>query len=576
MTEQNGQRMPVDAMLEELSRIPLPADVETRLQSRLARFYRETQLSSPAPRARKRRWISAYIGVGLATCLLVAAALLSFGSRDAWAQVARSMRSRPWMLITLRIPEGTPLPPDFRPPQTWFSAKYRIGARGNPGFAQFIDFASETTYQYDERRKTIELTPTGYLDRSDDFVHLDTILALVAGGDPRLKLSESSIEIGERTREEVNDNGRPWIEFTFACVNRKRSPADYHFTVRVDPETRLAVQFRSTEKYWLRDPEESRTYSIEYPAEGPRDIYAVGAPKSAEVVDRRHPKSHNHARIKELWDAYVKARQKPLEPCAVAILETGPESPINSVAQAYRKSRDGAVERAEFQPLSDLNRTVWRKTVKVPDDLRVRWWKEQVAKLPYAPVHRGNELLPDQIGYPDHFMGQSPLNNPDIECSLDEHPDRGPEGTVLLRFRIKTSHGSNDIRYWIAPERDYMALRSEVHYSLDPAPWNNTTVIIDKVEKSPGGRWYATEARQGRVEKSGDALSSDGVYYMKPDAKGNERLRIGKSAKEHPSDRILVVKPNPDGSKNMATPVSTSVYRYFVDFEEPTAQPSPP
>ena len=36
------------------------------------------------------------------------------------------------------------------------------------------------------------------------------------------------------------------------------------------------------------------------------------------------------------------------------------------------------------------------------------------------------------------------------------------------------------------------------------------TWVVDKVVQAPGGgRWYATDARLGRIEKSGDDLSAE-------------------------------------------------------------------
>jgi hypothetical protein len=71
--------------------------------------------------------------------------------------------------------------------------------------------------------------------------------------------------------------------------------------------------------------------------------------------------------------------------------------------------------------------------------------------------------------------------------------------------------------------------------SPEAADWKVFTIVIDKAEKSPGGAWYATEARLGNVQNSGDDL---------PTQRG-----VG--------------------------PVSTSVFRYFVAFDEPSDEGEP-
>ena len=48
-------------------------------------------------------------------------------------------------------------------------------------------------------------------------------------------------------------------------------------------------------------------------------------------------------------------------------------------------------------------------------------------------------------------------------------------------------------------------------FSRNPADSGGIlTWVVDNVEQAPGsGRWYATEARLGPIEKSGDDLSAD-------------------------------------------------------------------
>src|SRR5262249_39537984 len=120
--------------------------------------------------------------------------------------------------------------------------------------------------------------------------------------------------------------------------------------------------------------------------------------------------------------------------------------------------------------------------------------------------------------------------------SLDRKPVSGPPDAVLLRIRIETTVGFNDCFFWIAPRRDYLVLRHEIHFSRDHAAWNNSTQIIDKVEQSPSGRWYATAVRGGGIERHGDALPAKPVASTAKTGMG-----LG--------------------------PVPTSSYRYLVDFK---------
>ena len=62
----------------------------------------------------------------------------------------------------------------------------------------------------------------------------------------------------------------------------------------------------------------------------------------------------------------------------------------------------------------------------------------------------------------------------------------------------------------MAPDKDYLVLRSEIHFSgSDRVDWNNLTTTIDKLEQSPEGRWYPSVVRYGRIKKHGDDLSNE-------------------------------------------------------------------
>ena len=142
------------------------------------------------------------------------------------------------------------------------------------------------------------------------------------------------------------------------------------------------------------------------------------------------------------------------------------------------------------------------------------------------------------------MMGQSPVGNPECKVTLDRRPPFGPEGTVLLHILIETSDGrGNDLYYWIAPEKDYLALRYEVHYSgRNLVDWHNLTTIIDKVEQSPEGRWFPSVVRYGRIKKHGDDLSNKRLPHDPRPVQDRDPMEIG--------------------------PTNTTMLRYLVGFSE--------
>ncbi len=550
MNQGNGKSPTVDAICEQFSRVAVPADVERRLDARLQEFCRQPQFQTervvpPPQRAFHRRFARVSVAAGLAVTVAVAL-FLAFGNQDAWAQVAKTMRSKPWVRWTFRVPKDIQLPEHFQVPEGWFSAERKVLAQRANQSARYVDLAGQESYDYFSQTKTVTRSLTSDIDNVEAG-HFETLLRLVSEGDRALQLPESPIQIVGRTRRDVSDRdvtGRDcrWIEYTFACRDPRRAPHDYQMTFRVDPKTQLPVEMRSTEKFSSNDPAVERIFALDYPEAGPSDIYALGAPPDAQVVDRRRAKVETPAEIKEFLAAYVEARRKPLEPFTTTVLMSVPRMDFSDIFGAFRGNDDGQesrVEEVDIEELMEFRKKVRAGEVSRPADAdRLVWWKEQIQGMTFKPMPRGDELLPHRIGYPAELLtlGASPVDNPDCHFTLDRQPILGPPGTVLLKIRIETTVGFNDCFFWIAPERDYLVLRSEIHFSRDHAAWNNSTQIIDKVEQSPGGRWYATAVRSGRIEKHGDDLSADLVA--------------------------------PIGETGMETgPVTTSVYRYVVDFE---------
>jgi len=340
----------------------------------------------------------------------------------------------------------------------------------------------------------------------------------------------------------VPDGDRCWTEYTFACRDSRRAFKDYQVTFRVDPKTQLPVEMRSTEKYSSDDPTGERIYAIDYPEAGPSDVYALGVPRNAKVIDRRRARTETKKEIKEFLAAYVQARTKPLGRFTTTVLKSVPGKDFSDIYGAFRGKGDGEVmqvEEIDFEQLLAFRGKVRSGQITRPKDADPTvWWRRQIEGIKFKPMPRGGEMLPHRIGYPPELLtiGASPVDNPDCRVTLDRKPVLGPPGMVLLRIQTETTLGFNDCFFWIAPERDYLVLRHEIHFSQDHAAWNNSTQIIDKVEQSPGGRWYATAVRSGRIERHGDDLPAKPVAAI-----AKTGMEIG--------------------------PVTTSSYRYFVDFK---------
>jgi hypothetical protein len=541
---QNHARVPwVDEALEQLSREPVPADVERRLEARLQEFCRQPHAEGVLPTPRRpyrQRFVRASAAAGLVAAVL-AALFVAFGNQDAWGQVAKAMRSKPWVRWTFQVPKDIPVPEGFQAPEGWFSAEKKVFAGRANQSVHYVDLAAQETYDYMPRTKTLYRSLPSDVDNVEAG-HFETLFRLVAEWDRALKVPDSPIRIVGRTRRDVREGNRRWTEYTFTCRDTRRMLEDYQVTFRVDPETHLAVEMRSTEKYSSDDPMVERTYAIDYPEAGPADVYALGVPRDAKAIDRRRARTRDGKEIKDFLEAYVKARGKPLEPFTATVLSWAPRKDFSDVLWAFRgklTGQEAQVEEVDFEQLTGFRKKLWSGKLSLPKNADpAAWWRRHIEGMKFKPMQGGGELLPHRVGYPRELLtlGASPVDNPDCRVTLDRKPVSGPPDTVLLRIQTETTVGFNDCFFWIAPGRDYLVLRYEIHFSPDHAAWNNSTQIIDKVEKSPGGRWYAAAVRFGRIERHGDDLPSKPVAATATTGK-----KMG--------------------------PVTTTSYRYFVDFK---------
>lgn len=522
--------LPLDAALERWSQEPVPAEVVARLRGSLEQFRERLEAAPPlstspvaTPARRFGRLVPAIAGGALAAALLVAA-LLTFGPRDAWAQVAKNLHAKTWVRWTLQIPPDLPedqIPADVRkqPPVIWLSLQKKVAASRFLESVYYVDLGQQELYRYEPPKETVYRASTSDHDAAF-FEQAGTLLRLASQGSPDLKLPETaSLKLLERTQREVHEEGRTWVDFTFRLEDSRRNPPEYLTTIRVDAETRLPA--RMIEQLTAGDKPVVRTFVFDYPETGPADVYALGVPRTAKVVDVRLPGG-----AKEIAAAHAKGRLKPMDHYTAIGLMTHPKTGWRDIMTAHRIEFDGSTYRlawADLMALLEFRQKLWKKEIAIPDDADpAEWWKEAVKKLPFEPTQdlgpsSGHQGFPDHVGY--YWLGDLGLSTTPI--LVDRRPTNGPPDCVFLKI-----DGTPSNSYWFSPEHDYMAMRFEVPVT-DDAEWKLQTTVIDKVAKSPGGRWYALQSRVGRIRHSGEDP---------PDEQGT-------------------------------SPIMTSVYRYFIDFE---------
>jgi hypothetical protein len=462
----------------------------------------------PPRRAPRRTMLRLLVGSGLAVLAVVAAALAltMLRSANAWAQVAKALQGRPWV-------HGRAFEPDGKEAgETWFSPKsgviaFRVGAEVEYHdhalgiFTKYIA-AEGVVYRLLENNERISINGEFYQQLLDP------------------KGSASSpvpgMELVAQTRREIVEDGRTWsdIELTLRVVGGDRVD---RMQFRVDPRTGLPHSFAIKSGDRPLD-----TTLLDYPDRGPGDIYDLGVPRTAKLVDRTP--GDNLDRVL----AGLKAGRVRFDNYR-AIMDWGDGM---NAKQVWRKGRKWRVE--QLLPVS-------KKPPQIPGDADSAWWKAHQGDFtpvvgavcdgekvyyyrlegnPFAPDAKGppavkltmtqainpsdDPLMPWPDMFPEHLSHPAVFQpTHDRDFLLDPKPADGPPGTLRLRVRDTRfpDPGRPDLyKLWIDPAASYVAVRSEtsvfVGSANPPKIAYVDTRLMEGLARAPSGSWYPTRVRR--------------------------------------------------------------------------------
>jgi len=117
-------------------------------------------------------------------------------------------------------------------------------------------------------------------------------------------------------------------------------------------------------------------------------------------------------------------------------------------------------------------------------------------------------------------------SSPHLEIRIDEHPDRGPTGTILYELFISPGFSGEPVatvnRHWIDPNRGYLAMQEEMGTDKQ---WSERTTV-EKAAQSPSGIWYPQRIRRTcRDRDDGDVVREYIInYYVDFESEIPDRL----------------------------------------------------
>jgi hypothetical protein len=465
--------------------------------------------------------------------------------------------------------------PDGKTGEFWCSPAKDISATRQPDWIEFRDHRLRTYYWYDVGEGVLYRVPEDNPRRHDDMAATVAALrVLLHNGQPVdkplerlgfLRDGRADMTVLQQKLEQVEEGGRKWLDYRLTV--RSRQPEELEeMLFRADPETKLLqlcrMKGRTDGKPVVAE------MRFDYPEKGPADVYDLGVPKTAKLVDRV-PSGD----IRRIMEAHRAGRQRMDNYRAFLIqYADGQEFTSWSCLEVlYRKGDKFRRDGANWKPaeMRKMAFEVWPNVAKGEDNQKIAaWWGQQMDKLYCQPMcivcgsshyydirwrsvkaadgsdHVEVESVEKRPGmslspgdpWPSHyyslpeFVCRPALGIPSqwMEPVIDLNPKEGPPGTILLRVRrsarmpgssAKLPEGvwnPDSYRYWLDPARDYAAVRWDMLGGGEPGKEEITdSTVIEEMARSPQGTWYATRFRRksSATGPNGEKIA-DQVHYF--------------------------------------------------------------
>ncbi len=532
--------------VEEVLREPI---AEEDVAKSLDRARQLAEVTTPRGRRLTRRLLAA---AAVAAAIMF---VMLFLSRDwnsaesmAWADVVQAMAKKPWLHYVDMWHDGTKR-------EGWYSANQAIdGNHYTPsgpdhGLEEYVwtDFTRETLTYYFPHANTIVI---GTVPKKDWANHKFSAAMMTAflSGDAGGTIRAGQYEVVDQQQHELVEEGKRCVAYRFRWRDTKIEGVQSatQFVVLVDPDTRLPFRLDLINP---SDPKPEKFEQFDYPANGPEDIYALGAPKTAKIVD-----CSLRSDVLQLATATVAAgcRENVQFSALVVRSSRGWHEGFrvwkkglrwrvdSSVGSLVRSSEELPAEQAElagwwrqkadtawFGPSAIFDgkwhweySTETRRPTRAEidagadKDARILVSTEKKRLLPWPRDYYWEAEPLCYMGHPTNFDDSPPIGLPIYQFSfgayclatVDPKPKHGPSNTVLLELRnpVWKLDDSKDhrwrhpqvLRFWIDPERDYLVMRCDELISREGKEEMIGGFAIEGLTQNPRKQWFPTVVHQ--------------------------------------------------------------------------------
>ena len=432
---------------------------------------RSLLLDRLGPPRRARSWRPKYmIGSAVAAGFTVAAVVVVTCSYDPQTPGPRSLRPlsvSPWFT------------PELWAPMAWSTS--RRGQRRKTACPLFVAgrMRSITTPRFGSSPSTSPPKESSIASRRTQKRNpsIPTFSRQLLDSKGPAKSPALGMDVVGQSRRDVLDDGRAWvdIELTLKVIGGDRQQT---IRFRVDPKTKLphSCVFQSIEG-------PTGTTLFDYPEHGPADIYDLGVPRAARLVDRMpdddldrvltglkagRVRFDDYRGIVDWMDGFnINRVWRKGRKWRVEVLLPGPKQ-----GERFPRSADAAWWKAHqndftffVQAICDGERVYYYQTegnsfmpgAKGPP--RPKLSMEQAINPSDDPFMPWPHLFAEHVGHPAVWQPTD-----DREFVLESKPTDGPPGTIRLRVcetRPSDPRLPDPYKLWIDPRQNYLALRAE-------------------------------------------------------------------------------------------------------------------
>ncbi|MCL5282214.1 MAG: hypothetical protein M1376_20180 [Planctomycetes bacterium] len=450
--------------------------------------------------------------------VLIGAGIVHFGGHGggiALGEILESMQRVPWIHVTGTVES----PQKNGHVEQWESLDRRIIVWMEPdGVIMYRDYSAETMYIYQPRTNTITISPT--TDRYD----------VASPGSPVAAIKEM-IAQQEQAGAQVTYEATVHDGVATQQIHIAAKEQDRTLICARDSGLPLSVQSVATRPGMSEKAVASMVF--DYPAEGPADIYAVGAPADAKVIDNR-PRGtaadlveqvqrrfdagfDNHIAV--MLESYVDS-DEALEPAQIVVMwQQGRQKRLGR----YHTYNFGS-RRPEMATLYPAIKDTWPNLTVAEvlglvsdkfaehqlifDGTTSTNWTNFSGRVNVQTIRTdlfqvgGVESLADLAGpNPSALM----MTGSDTQKKLEVLP-ADPNHPGLVGFRIVTSPSDSSGRlpgtttrtrvefFWFDPGRDYLLIEKSTREERDEGISEFLTKATE-VAQTPAGRSYPMKIR---------------------------------------------------------------------------------